>query len=189
MVLGIQLVRCKMAYINLGKFSSYKSEQHGDFTILYFKNEDDKDFYELCSEVPESGVSFLAIDDSGMVCGANNDLSMFNPNGFTVLQSDDATEGAYEPDGHPLKSWKWDGSSINKPTGNEDDILAFDARRKRNGLLGTRVDPIICNGLRWNALTEDKQAAWTKYRQDLLDVTNQDGFPQNIIWPVIPAND
>ena len=176
-----------MAYTNLGKFALYKSTQQGDFTVLHFKNENNKDFYELCSEVPTTGVSFLAVDDNGTVCGACNDLSMFNPDGFTVLQSDDATEGDHEPDGHPLKSWTWDGSTMTKPTGTEDNILAFDARERRNELLGTQVDPIVCNGLRWDALTEDQRIEWAQYSQGLLDVPQQDGFPQSITWPTKPS--
>jgi len=30
------------------------------------------------------------------------------------------------------------------------------------------------------------QAAWATYRQALRDVPAQDGFPENILWPVAP---
>lgn len=59
-------------------------------------------------------------------------------------------------------------------------------RRNRNGLLELVVDPIICNPLRWDAMTEAKQAEWLAYRQDLLNITEQDDFPYNITWPTKP---
>lgn len=30
------------------------------------------------------------------------------------------------------------------------------------------------------------QAAWATYRQALRDITQQAGFPENIIWPTMP---
>jgi hypothetical protein len=30
------------------------------------------------------------------------------------------------------------------------------------------------------------QAAWAEYRQELRDITEQEGFPDNVIWPVRP---
>jgi hypothetical protein len=30
------------------------------------------------------------------------------------------------------------------------------------------------------------QAAWATYRQELRDITKQEGFPDNVIWPVRP---
>lgn len=29
---------------------------------------------------------------------------------------------------------------------------------------------------------------WVKFRQDLRDISKQDGFPENIIWPVAPGD-
>jgi hypothetical protein len=30
------------------------------------------------------------------------------------------------------------------------------------------------------------KAAWVKYRQALRDITAQEGFPKNVVWPVKP---
>ena len=30
------------------------------------------------------------------------------------------------------------------------------------------------------------QAAWAEYRQALRDLTEQEGFPENIVWPLSP---
>jgi len=48
------------------------------------------------------------------------------------------------------------------------------------------VDAIAGNALRWAALDADTQAAWATYRQALLDVPQQAGFPHDITWPTKP---
>ena len=63
--------------------------------------------------------------------------------------------------------------------------LAEAARMHRNFLLG-EMDSILSNPLRWNAMSSDKQAEWTTYRQALLDVPAQSGFPETISWPTKP---
>lgn len=61
-----------------------------------------------------------------------------------------------------------------------------EARDHRDMLLREEVDPLVTNPLRWADLTEEQQAAWTAYRTALLNVPQQDGFPQNIDWPEKP---
>lgn len=48
------------------------------------------------------------------------------------------------------------------------------------------MDAIVANPLRWASFSPDLQAAWTTYRQALLDVPQQAGFPDNIVWPTPP---
>ena len=48
------------------------------------------------------------------------------------------------------------------------------------------VDAIAGNALRWDALDADTQTAWATYRQALLDVPQQAGFPHDITWPTKP---
>ena len=59
-------------------------------------------------------------------------------------------------------------------------------REERNRILLTEVDPIVSNALRWNDMTDAKRTEWTNYRQALLDVPAQAGFPNNITWPTKP---
>ena len=63
---------------------------------------------------------------------------------------------------------------------------AAEVRAKRDRRLVTEVDPIVSNALRWADLTAAKQAEWTQYRTDLLNVTDQAGFPHDITWPTKP---
>ena len=66
-----------------------------------------------------------------------------------------------------------------------DAQAAASIRAQRNSLLLT-VDAIAGNALRWAALDADTQAAWAVYRQALLDVPQQAGFPNNVTWPEAP---
>ena len=71
------------------------------------------------------------------------------------------------------------------PTQEElDAALAIDIRADRNARL-LEVDSIAANPLRWSDLTSDKQAEWSQYRTDLLDVPQQAGFPNTITWPTL----
>ena len=75
----------------------------------------------------------------------------------------------------------------------EDEVAAAIAlvpeqvRVTRDMKLATEVDPIAGNALRWAALDADTQAAWAAYRQALLDVPAQAGFPHNVTWPEVPS--
>lgn len=66
-----------------------------------------------------------------------------------------------------------------------DAAVAAQVRADRDGRL-TEVDAIAGNALRWAALDADTQAAWSAYRQALLDVPQQAGFPHDITWPTKP---
>ena len=67
-----------------------------------------------------------------------------------------------------------------------DAEAAANIRRQRDNILATVVDPLVSNNLRWADLTSDKQAEWSQYRTDLLNVPQQAGFPNSITWPTEP---
>ena len=67
-----------------------------------------------------------------------------------------------------------------------DAAAAAQVRAERDNRLVTEVDPIVSNALRWADLTAAKQAEWTQYRTDLLNVPDQAGFPYDITWPTKP---
>jgi hypothetical protein len=73
------------------------------------------------------------------------------------------------------------------PTQEELDAgLAARIRYERDQKLLEEVDPIAGNALRWAELTDAKQAEWTQYRTDLLNLPEQSGFPNTITWPTKP---
>ena len=67
-----------------------------------------------------------------------------------------------------------------------DAATAAQVRSERDSILTTVVDPLVSNPLRWATLSSDKQAKWATYRQALLDVPQQSGFPTTITWPTKP---
>ena len=67
-----------------------------------------------------------------------------------------------------------------------EEMSSSGIRHERDNRLVTEVDPIVSNALRWADLTAAKQAEWTQYRQDLLNITDQAGFPTDITWPTKP---
>ena len=74
------------------------------------------------------------------------------------------------------------------PTQAELDAgLAAGLRAQRDQKLVEEVDPIVTNPLRWAELTDAKQAEWTQYRTDLLNLPAQAGFPNTVTWPTKPT--
>lgn len=63
-----------------------------------------------------------------------------------------------------------------------DASTAAPVRADRDARLA-EVDAIAGNALRWAALDTATQAEWSTYRQALLDVPQQAGFPNDITWP------
>ena len=73
------------------------------------------------------------------------------------------------------------------PTQSELDAeAAASVRLQRDSILETEVDPIVSNPLRWSDMTTAEQNAWSQYRTDLLNITDQVGFPHNVTWPTQP---
>lgn len=58
-------------------------------------------------------------------------------------------------------------------------------RYRRDELL-KELDSIVSNPLRWGSFSDQKKQEFDKYRQALLGVPQQSGFPDNIVWPVCP---
>ena len=82
--------------------------------------------------------------------------------------------------------WHWNGMAWADPNVIEitEDMLIVRARNARDRLLKKHVDKI--NAVRWNSYTLEQQQAWQAYRNDLLNIPQQAGFPQNVIWPQLP---
>jgi len=99
-----------------------------------------------------------------------------------------ARAGIPRPDYDPAtQSVFWRGGEweiVNGPTA--ADLLAEQVRTDRDARLAL-LDAIVVNPLRWAACTPEEQAALAAYRQALLDVPQQGGFPGEIDWPEMPG--
>ena len=106
-------------------------------------------------------------------------------------------EGASDTD----SQWVVDGNIVDLPAKPTDSqFYYFDYTAKAwvfNKTLATNSaltyrDQLLQDGpdrispLWWDSMTAEVKAAWSKYRQDLLDVPNQPGFPKTIVWPTRP---
>lgn len=58
-------------------------------------------------------------------------------------------------------------------------------RNQRNAIL-KNLDQIVSNPLRWSVFSQELQQDYIRYRQELLDVPQQSGFPNDVIWPTPP---
>jgi len=67
-----------------------------------------------------------------------------------------------------------------------EEVLADQMRGQRNQKLAA-LDAIVTHPLRWAEFTEPQRVALSGYRQALLDVPQQAGFPNEIDWPEPPA--
>lgn len=74
----------------------------------------------------------------------------------------------------------WNGSGWDVPTQSLEEI----ERQNRDDYLKLYID--IMNAVRWDSLSQEKKNEFIAYRQALLDVPQQPGFPTNIDWPTPP---
>lgn len=91
------------------------------------------------------------------------------------------------PDDGGEIGWTWDGTQWVQPSPYEPTLEERKeiARGIRNKWLRRNVDSM--NGIRLAAMSPEKQAEWVAYRQALLDVPEQPGFPDSIVWPTKPS--
>lgn len=78
----------------------------------------------------------------------------------------------------PGEFYKWDQSAQNWVFDSDAHLAAISS--KRQSLL-VQSD--------WTQLPDvplETKAAWAEYRQALRDITEQPGYPDDIIWPVAP---
>ena len=68
------------------------------------------------------------------------------------------------------------------PTVIPDEVLAFEIRDRRNDLL-TETDYLMQPDY---PISEETRTALKAYRQPLRDITKQDGFPKEVVWPEKP---
>lgn len=74
-----------------------------------------------------------------------------------------------------------DGKLVETPL--SDAVVAAVVRAKRKKLLDATDWTAVADA----DLTVAEKAAYKKYRTKLRDLTNQEGFPKNVAWPVAPA--
>jgi len=85
----------------------------------------------------------------------------------------------------PGAYYEWNGSDWVKDTQAEYEGLSVEVRILRDKELRS-LDKVTSNPLRWASFTDEQKSAYADYRQALLDVPQQDGFPYDVTWPTKP---
>ncbi|UYD72136.1 tail assembly chaperone [Vibrio phage vB_VpaM_VPs20] len=67
-----------------------------------------------------------------------------------------------------------------------DEQKAEEIRYQRGHKLA-KVDELVMNPLRWVSFTSEEQQTIAEYRQALLDITEQETFPESVEWPDNPT--
>ena len=117
-----------------------------------------------------------------------DDDTDFTEGWFWFLYYEKASDGSGDP-------WnKYDIEEVRTYVANNPDMIVDEifesleslARTKRDLLL-TKLDTIVSNPIRYQTFSEETIVALTIYRQKLLDLPDQEKFPNQIVWPVIPS--
>jgi len=109
----------------------------------------------------------LPLQGENVIEGVANDATQYIQNG-TVVDMPPKPDGAYYFD-YATKQWAQDQS-----------VQEANVKAQRNQLL-QQSD--------WTQLADipaDTKALWEPYRQALRDVTDQPGYPYDIVWPTPP---
>lgn len=97
-------------------------------------------------------------------------------------------EGTVEVPLKPGDGYEYSGSEWVPPSQQWLYDRAADlARRERASIMKRFVDPMVTNPLRWADTPDAKKQEWLDYRQALLSISDQEGFPFTIVWPTRPA--
>lgn len=105
--------------------------------------------------------------------------------GYVAVQDDVAETGQWVYE-QIMSGAAGEIAEYTPPAPPTDEQLAELARNYRGHLL-QQLDTVVTNPLRWPEYSDEVKALFAKYRQDLLDVPAQAGFPQEINWPVSPV--
>lgn len=104
---------------------------------------------------------------------------------FTSTQ-EEVPEGGYELDfdipPQPSEFFRFHVASKTWVDSRQNQDFAVEIKKKRFDLLLSSDWTQLPN----NPLTPEKQAEWATYRQALRDITAQPGYPQSVVWPVLP---
>ena len=81
--------------------------------------------------------------------------------------------------------WIWNSSEWQTTTLTvTTERLIEKIRLKRDRLLRLEIDSM--NPIRWESMSQVEKNRWSVYRQALLDVPQQAGYPTTVTWPTKP---
>lgn len=112
----------------------------------------------------------------------------------TISEPSEQTIEAY-PEGtikvplRPSHLHTWNGECWDEPKADIlNEYLSQMVRQERDRRLHVEVDPILMNAIRWQEMSAIQQQVWLDYRRQLLDISTQINFPNDIVWPTCPLD-
>lgn len=139
--------------------------------IVYERNGRPVEWSDRRSMIDPQGASVLEFN------GMEKDL----PENFAVVEN-----GVLDLGPKPTKYAVYDYDAKKWVDARSQDEIdsenALAARLRRNGLLSLTDWTQVSD----NPLSDEAQVAWQAYRSELRDLTDQPGFPNDIVWPVDP---
>jgi hypothetical protein len=122
---------------------------------------------------------------------SHESLINLNLAGHTYIEGQYSSDQYYIEDGQPVTlpdrpatnhQYQFDWTSKSWIIDTDHSSVVY--RQQRNDLL-VQIDRV--NPVWYSSLTADQQAELVAYRQHLLDVPQQAGFPTDVEWPAKPA--
>jgi len=131
------------------------------------------------SGVTQEGLeaNIFPIEGAATIIGEHVEAGSLNYYDFAtqqVVAMSPRPQGEYVFD-YTVKNWVFDTEGATQK-----------AYFKRDALLKDGPDRI--SPMWWSSMSATEQQAWADYRQALLDVPKQPGFPADINWPEAPAS-
>lgn len=121
-------------------------------------------------------------------------FNQFDYSEYDIIEYVDSEFPEYNPEveriveGTPLlEGDTWKQNWVTEPLSEEEkqkilDDKIFSIRAQRNLKL-TESDWTQSND---SPLSDESKLAWAQYRQELRDITSQEGYPHNVTWPEQP---
>ena len=174
--------------LHLKNFKEYTPEDSDQTlpNVIHLIDENKNDWYKSLRFFRENTYKVMYDPQTGKLLTFTKEASRLNPNTFSVIElnelpgltTNDPVD--FQKGGYFILDGKL--TYVEK----ENAEYAFEARRNRAALL-KRFDSIVSNPLRWEGLSTEKKEALKEYRQALLDISKQEGFPKTIAWPQEPS--
>lgn len=134
-------------------------------------------------------IDYITVNESGQIysCGCVQDTlidSVYVPNGTKVIQGISISDPA---------QYYWNGSATVVIPDCPSENHVFDYQKKTWNVSADKVrryrDKLLKDS-DWTQLPDvpvELRNAWSAYRQALRDITQQPGFPNEVIYPIAPV--
>ena len=123
------------------------------------------------------------------ICNYNLNVELMLADGYFPLdETEKPTETKVIPfyvKGKKTVIRKYKETSPVQPIELNEEQMAAQVRTQRNLMLQT-TDWTMCRDVH---LSEKVEAAYIKYRQELRDITEQEGFLYNVVYPILDLKD